>query len=356
MTTSRAHAAAAAALALLLLAAVTAAEVPQPGGGRKRSFGFRVQSRDGAAHTFRRSLLRNATIPLHGAVKDYGWVLGLLRSRCSCPPAAARPAGPGCVARSPLPFALPPWPGPPRRSYFYATLYLGTPAKKFAVIVDTGSTMTYVPCTTCGAGCGPHHQDAAFDPEVGAGPAGGRGWVALLAGRGGAAAQGATTAAAAARRISSLSDLSPAGLDHGAPHLLHLPQVHLRVAALRLLRATVHLHAQLRGAVEQQRHPAGGRAGAARRCAAWLRLLLPQGRRVVAGCPGQASTAMLALPPRCRRPDPASRASGPPRPRPAGQPGAPIIFGCETRETGEIYKQRADGLFGLGNSDASGAR
>lgn len=41
--------------------------------------------------------------------------------------------------------------------------------------------------------------------------------------------------------------------------------------------------------------------------------------------------------------------------RPAGQPGAPIIFGCETRETGEIYKQRADGLFGLGNSDASGA-
>ncbi len=39
--------------------------------------------------------------------------------------------------------------------------------------------------------------------------------------------------------------------------------------------------------------------------------------------------------------------------RGAGQPGASIIFGCETRETGEIYKQRADGLFGLGNSDAS---
>jgi hypothetical protein len=54
---------------------------------------------------------------------------------------------------------------PPCR-YFYATLYLGTPAKKFAVIVDTGSTMTYVPCSTCGSGCGPNHQDAAFDPEV----------------------------------------------------------------------------------------------------------------------------------------------------------------------------------------------
>ncbi len=36
-----------------------------------------------------------------------------------------------------------------------------------------------------------------------------------------------------------------------------------------------------------------------------------------------------------------------------GDPGAPIIFGCETLETGEIYKQRADGLFGLGNSDVS---
>ncbi len=38
----------------------------------------------------------------------------------------------------------------------------------------------------------------------------------------------------------------------------------------------------------------------------------------------------------------------------AGQPGAAIIFGCETQETGEIYQQRADGLLGLGNSDASG--
>lgn len=36
-----------------------------------------------------------------------------------------------------------------------------------------------------------------------------------------------------------------------------------------------------------------------------------------------------------------------------GGTGAPIIFGCETRETGEIFKQKADGLFGLGNSDAS---
>ena len=44
-----------------------------------------------------------------------------------------------------------------------------------------------------------------------------------------------------------------------------------------------------------------------------------------------------------------------PLPAAAGLPGSPIIFGCETRETGEIFKQRADGLFGLGNSEASGA-
>ena len=40
----------------------------------KRSFGFRVESRDRATGhpSFRRSLLRNSTLPLHGAVKDYG--------------------------------------------------------------------------------------------------------------------------------------------------------------------------------------------------------------------------------------------------------------------------------------------
>ena len=35
-----------------------------------------------------------------------------------------------------------------------------------------------------------------------------------------------------------------------------------------------------------------------------------------------------------------------------GQP-MKVVFGCETRETGEIYRQRADGIFGLGNSDVS---
>lgn len=45
--------------------------------------------------------------------------------------------------------------------YFYATLLLGTPQRQFAVIVDTGSTITYVPCASCGRNCGPHHKARA---------------------------------------------------------------------------------------------------------------------------------------------------------------------------------------------------
>lgn len=33
--------------------------------------------------------------------------------------------------------------------------------------------------------------------------------------------------------------------------------------------------------------------------------------------------------------------------------GFPVVFGCETQETGEIYRQEADGIMGLGNSAVS---
>ena len=39
---------------------------------------------------------------------------------------------------------------------FTVHLALGTPPQRFNVIVDTGSTLAYVPCKDCGASCGTH--------------------------------------------------------------------------------------------------------------------------------------------------------------------------------------------------------
>ncbi|KAK8949664.1 Aspartic proteinase Asp1 [Platanthera zijinensis] len=47
--------------------------------------------------------------------------------------------------------------------YYTTQLYIGTPPQKFALIVDSGSTVTYVPCSTC-VQCG-NHQDPRFRPE-----------------------------------------------------------------------------------------------------------------------------------------------------------------------------------------------
>ncbi|WCJ22245.1 Eukaryotic aspartyl protease family protein [Euphorbia peplus] len=47
--------------------------------------------------------------------------------------------------------------------YSYARVYLGTPPQEFVVVVDTGSYLTFVPCTGC-RDCG-HHENPSFDPE-----------------------------------------------------------------------------------------------------------------------------------------------------------------------------------------------
>ncbi|EYU43424.1 hypothetical protein MIMGU_mgv1a0027551mg, partial [Erythranthe guttata] len=39
--------------------------------------------------------------------------------------------------------------------YYTTRLWIGTPPQRFALIVDTGSTVTYVPCSTCEQ-CGKH--------------------------------------------------------------------------------------------------------------------------------------------------------------------------------------------------------
>ncbi|CAK9144000.1 unnamed protein product [Ilex paraguariensis] len=48
--------------------------------------------------------------------------------------------------------------------YYTTRLWIGTPPQIFALIVDTGSTVTYVPCSTCKR-CG-RHQDPKFQPEL----------------------------------------------------------------------------------------------------------------------------------------------------------------------------------------------
>ncbi|KAE8695026.1 RING/U-box superfamily protein with ARM repeat domain isoform 1 [Hibiscus syriacus] len=50
------------------------------------------------------------------------------------------------------------------RMYYTTRLWIGTPPQKFALIGDTGSTVTYVPCYTC-ENCGAH-QDPKFQPEM----------------------------------------------------------------------------------------------------------------------------------------------------------------------------------------------
>ncbi|WOL17655.1 aspartic proteinase nepenthesin-1-like [Canna indica] len=48
--------------------------------------------------------------------------------------------------------------------YYTTRLFIGTPPQEFALIVDSGSTVTYVPCSTCEQ-CG-NHQDPRFQPDL----------------------------------------------------------------------------------------------------------------------------------------------------------------------------------------------
>ncbi|KAK9670310.1 hypothetical protein RND81_13G193200 [Saponaria officinalis] len=48
--------------------------------------------------------------------------------------------------------------------YYTTRIWIGTPPQEFALIVDTGSTVTYVPCNTCDQ-CG-NHQDPKFQPDL----------------------------------------------------------------------------------------------------------------------------------------------------------------------------------------------
>ncbi|GIL60482.1 hypothetical protein Vafri_15027 [Volvox africanus] len=82
--------------------------------------GLMLPLRQRSHPSWRRHLLRSGALPVHGSVREVG--------------------------------------------YFYTNLLLGTPARDFSVIIDTGSTITYIPCKGC-AHCG-KHQDEWFDPDA----------------------------------------------------------------------------------------------------------------------------------------------------------------------------------------------
>ena len=127
------------------------------------------------------------------------------------------------------------------------------------MIVDTGSTMTYIPCATCGDGCGPNHVDPAFDYT--------------------------------ASSTASLIGCAAAGDGRclcGSP-----------------------------------------RCG----CTAAGRCSYTRSYAEQSSSSGILLQDVLALH--------------------DGAAGTPVTFGCETGESGEIFNQAADGLFGLGSSDAS---
>lgn len=126
-----------------------------------------------AFHKARRRLGDKETLyqlePLYGSVRDNG---------CACARPSqpdAGPARPGCPPSGPPPGDAPPplrlpeaspcscgvapldsVPRRRRRRVFTVNINFGTPPQLFDVIVDTGSTLAYVPCSNCGAGCGSH--------------------------------------------------------------------------------------------------------------------------------------------------------------------------------------------------------
>lgn len=341
----RALGAAGAGLVLFLLLATGAPAAAAPG-GKKRSFGFRVRSRDRDLQEpkFRRSLLRNTTMPLHGAVKDYGCVPLVLKARL----AGARGAQLGhalALILSPHPclqlFLCHSLPGHARKEVCGDCGY--GQHNDLCALLQLRKRLRPQPCGTgrcCIQPTGTQQTAARLHWEH---------WKLRFA---------------AYRSLQPIRLHTPAGpcrplpLPRSSPVPAQSATVGRRGAAV--LRSSARTSAAMRSRAAAAvscwrmcwRCTMVGKPPSIQQC---VPSVLGQATRPLecrsgchaatcrlAGCllivffaPTVASNKWLVL--LCV----------------AGQPGAPIIFGCETRETGEIYKQRADGLFGLGNSDAS---
>ncbi len=117
------------------------------------------------ATTPRRHLLLDGAYQLHGTVKDLEYVMSdVSRVDVLCTHVVPwwGTKATHDVDRSMMLTDAITIPHTPR--YFYATLELGTPPRPYDLIVDTGSTMTYVPCETCTA-CGTH-KNQPYGPSA----------------------------------------------------------------------------------------------------------------------------------------------------------------------------------------------
>ncbi|GIL44101.1 hypothetical protein Vafri_1644 [Volvox africanus] len=111
------------ALALLFAASqVSDANADDSGARQTVRQGYMVILRHRKQPGWRRQLLRNGPLPVFGSTRELG--------------------------------------------YFYTVLDLGTPTRSYSVIIDTGSTITYIPCKGC-ENCG-KHQSERFDPDTSA--------------------------------------------------------------------------------------------------------------------------------------------------------------------------------------------
>jgi hypothetical protein len=185
--------------------------------------------------------------------------------------------------------------------YFYTTVLLGTPPRPYDVIVDTGSTMTYVPCEGCAlsGACGLHvHGEAgsAFDPG----------------------------ASSTARRVACGDE----DCRCGSPPCSCRPAPRGEAAAADAKEeagaAAAPDPTPPNGACSYSRVYAERSSSSGDVVSDVLHLDV-RGNSSSSGSSGSSSSSAAA------------------RPR--------ITFGCATRETGEIHRQQADGLLGMGASD-----
>ena len=199
-------------------------------------------------------------------------------------------------------------------SYFTTSLLLGTPPKPFSVIVDTGSTLTYVACAGCASSgdCGPRHASgpSGFD-----------------------AAESATS-----RRVEcgdaercSCGSRQQCGCEalNGSPD---------------------SLEASLEGNCTWIREYAEESSASGRLVTDVVTLPLVGARKISASKTSSAAAKADGNSNNNEKKGEKKPAQSQSQSPPLPYRRVPLTFGCTTRETGEIFQQVADGILGMGAS------